>query len=109
MMIETIYNYNTQTDGVIEKIINDENLHLNHMVFAKGKGLPRHFSNSNVYMLVIEGVLSLGLDDQPANRYPKGSIVNIPYNIPMNVGNEDDELLEIFVIKAPNPKDMKNE
>jgi len=104
-MVEKIYNYSTEDKGTIERIINDENLHINHMVINKGDGLPEHFSNSNVYMLVIRGILSLQLDEQDVHQYVKGDILNIPYNTKMNVRNNDDDVLEIFVIKAPNPKD----
>jgi hypothetical protein len=31
-------------------------------------------------------------------------IVNIPYNVKMNVNNFDEDVLEIFVIKSPNPR-----
>ena len=104
-MLEKIYKYSIDDEKVVEKIINDENLHLNHMVFNKNEGLPEHFSNSNVYMTVIRGTLSIQLDEQEEHQYVKGDILNIPYNVKMNVGNKHDETLEIFVIKAPNPKD----
>lgn len=106
LMIEKLFEYGDGEDKKIEKIINDENLHLNHMIFPKGEGLPQHNANSNVYMIVIRGILSLQLDDQDEHKYDKGSIANIPYKTLMNVNNKDDETLEIFVIKAPNPKDM---
>ncbi|SHH38671.1 MULTISPECIES: cupin domain-containing protein [Tepidibacter] len=104
-MLEKIYKYSTGNEKAIEKIINDENIHLNHMIFNKGEGLPEHFANSNVYMIVIRGTLSIQLGDQEVHEYVKGDILNIPYNTKMNVGNKHDETLEIFVIKAPNPKD----
>lgn len=107
-MIEKMFKFNGGEEKIIEKIINDDNIHLNHMIFSKGEGLPQHNANSNVYMIVIRGVLSLQLDDQSVNKYEKGSIVTIPYKTLMNVGNKDDETLEIFVIKAPNPKDMES-
>lgn len=104
-MIEKKYKYSTGNENAVEKIIDDENLHLNHMVFNKNEGLPEHFANSNVYMIVIRGTLSLQLDNQDVHEYVKGDMLNIPYNVKMNVGNKHDETLEIFVIKAPNPKD----
>lgn len=40
---------------MIEKVIADENLHFNHiMILNKNEGLPEHFSNSNVYMIVVK-------------------------------------------------------
>jgi len=72
--------------------------------FNKGDGLPEHFSNSNVYMMVIRGILSLQLNEQDVHQYVKGDILNIPYNTKMNVRNNHEDILEIFVVKAPNPK-----
>ena len=103
-MLEKIYKYSADDKGTIERIINDENLHLNHMVINKGDGLPEHFSNSNVYMMVIRGILSLQLNEQDVHQYVKGDILNIPYNTKMNVRNNHEDILEIFVVKAPNPK-----
>ena len=34
------------------------------MVFNENDGLPEHFANSTVYMTVIRGTLSIGLDEQ---------------------------------------------
>jgi quercetin dioxygenase-like cupin family protein len=104
IMLEKIYNFKAAEEKIIEKLVDDENLVLNHMIFKKGDGLPEHFSNSNVYMMVIRGVLTLKLDEKEEHKYIKGSIVNIPYNVKMKVSNLDDEVLEIFVIKEPNPK-----
>ena len=42
------------------------------------------------------------------HNYPEGSIINIPYNIKMNVSNQQDDVLEFFVVKAPSPKNFKN-
>ncbi|NPV82560.1 MAG: cupin domain-containing protein [Candidatus Aminicenantes bacterium] len=102
-MIEKTYNFTRTDDKVIEKIIADDNVNINHMVLNKGQALPEHFSNSNVYMIVIRGRVTLQLADQPAHHYPAGTIINIPYNIKMNVSNQQDDTLEFFVVKAPSP------
>jgi quercetin dioxygenase-like cupin family protein len=103
-MLEKIYEFRRVDEKVVEKLIDDDNLALNHMIFTKGTGLPEHYSNSNVYMLVVSGVLTLKLNDQEPHRYSHGQIINIPYDVKMNVNNFDEEMLELFVVKAPNPK-----
>ncbi len=103
-MIEKNYKFKNSSEKDIEKVIDDENLLLMHMTFTKGTGLPEHFSNSNVYMVVVKGILSLKLGEQEEKEYLEGNVINIPYNIQMNVNNFNDEILEFFVIKAPNPK-----
>ncbi|MGQ9801225.1 MAG: cupin domain-containing protein [Candidatus Saccharicenans sp.] len=102
-MIEKTYSFTRTSEKLIEKIIADDNLALNHMVLNQGQALPEHFSNSNVYLIVIRGTITLQLAEQPAHSYPAGTIINVPYNIKMNVSSQAEETLEFFVVKAPNP------
>jgi len=76
------------------------------MVLRKSEALPEHYSNLNVYMVVIRGQVTLRLNEQDEHVYPVGSIINIPYKTKMNVFNQHDEVMEIFVVKAPSPKHM---
>ncbi len=103
-MIEEVFKFSHGNDRIVEKIIQDENIHFIHMVFNKDEGLPEHFSNSVVYMTVLRGELSIGLDAQDVQVYAAGSILKIPYNTKMNVKNLDQELLELIIVKAPVPK-----
>ena len=106
-MIETLYAYTRTDSKIVERIIDDDHVNINHMVLRKGEALPEHFSNSNVYMIVCRGTLSLKLAGQETHTYPVGSIINIPYNIKMNVSNQDEATLDFFVVKAPSPKNYK--
>lgn len=106
-MIEKVYKYSTTDDKAVEKLIMDENVNYIHMVFNKNEGLPEHYSNSNVYMNVIRGMLTIRLNDQKAHQYSKGSLLEIPYNVKMNVGNSHEEVLELIVVKAPAPQNYK--
>ena len=56
-MIEQEFKLSTKDEKTIQKVLADENVHYIHMVFKKGEGLPKHLSNSNVYMTVIRGRL----------------------------------------------------
>lgn len=102
-MIEQIYEMSIGDEKIVEKVIQDENIHYIHMVFNKGEGLPEHFSNSNVYMTVIRGRLSIGLNEQIVHRYEKGTLLKIPVNTRMNVKNLSDDVLELIVVKSPAP------
>ncbi len=102
-MIEKVYNMTYSNIKTVEMLISDENVHYIHMIFNKGEGLPEHFSNSNVYMTVLRGTLSIGLDEQEIHEYKQGSILQIPIKTKMNVGNKHDEILELIVVKAPAP------
>jgi len=102
-MIEKVYQLAKGNQKAVEKVIFDENINYIHMIFNKDEGLPEHYSNSNVYMTVISGTLSIGLDEQEIHQYKKGSILKIPFKTKMNVGNKHDEVLELIVVKAPAP------
>lgn len=103
-MIEKEYKLSKSNDKVIEKVLLDENIHYLHMVFNKTEGLPEHFSNSNVYMTVVRGKLSIGLNDQEIHEYEAGTLLKIPFQTKMNVKNLNEETLELIVVKAPAPK-----
>lgn len=103
-MIEQVFQLTTGDKKTVEKVIQDDNLHYMHMIFNKNEGLPEHFSNSTVYMTVLRGKLSIGLDEQEAHEYAAGNVLKIPFKTKMNVKNLQDEVLELIVVKAPAPE-----
>lgn len=102
-MVEEIFHLSVTDEKAVEKVIFDENVHYLHMVFNQDEGLPEHFSNSNVYMTVLRGRLSIGLNEQEIHAYEKGTLLKIPFQTKMNVKNLHTETLELIVIKAPAP------
>jgi len=102
-MVEKIYNFPTNNKKAIEKVIMDDNINYIHMVFGKGEGLPEHFANSNVYMTVVRGKLSIGLNEQEIHEYDEGTVLKIPIDTKMNVKNLHENTLELIVIKSPAP------
>jgi quercetin dioxygenase-like cupin family protein len=106
-MIEKKFGYTVGDEKTIERIVSDGNADINHMILPKGDRLPVHQSNSNVYMIVAKGTLTIKLDDQTPNKYPHGHILQIPYDIKMDVYNEDESILELFVVKSPSPQSYK--
>lgn len=106
-MVEKVYSLSVSGKKAVEKVIFDENIHYLHMVFNKDEGLPEHYSNSNVYMTVIRGSLSIGLNEQEIHKYEAGTLLKIPFQTKMNVKNLSDKTLELIVVKAPAPKAEK--
>lgn len=106
-MIETKYEFKTSDTKLVEKIVDDDNIHLNHIILAKNQHMPEHYSNSNVYLIITQGEMRLTLEEQEAHDYSHGSIVNVPFNTKMLIQNENSPLMEFFVVKSPNPRDMK--
>ena len=106
--IEEVFDLNLNQDNKVDKVIQDDNLDYIHMRFLEGEGLPIHISNSNVYMTVLQGTLTIGLDDQDLQDYSSGTLLKIPYKTRMNVRNLHEEMLELIVVKAPSPRAYKN-
>lgn len=102
-MIQTVFHMTKTNEKTIEKVILDRHVHYLHMVFPKNEGLPVHPSNANLYMTVLRGTLSLGLNDQEVCLYVSGDVVNVPMGTTMNVQNEHDDILELIVLKSPTP------
>ena len=102
-MIEQVFKLAEGNGKAIEKILFDENVQYLHMVFPQNEGLPEHFSNSNVYMTVVRGRLSIGLGGQEIREYTSGTLLKIPFNTKMNVRNLHVDTLELIVVKAPAP------
>lgn len=102
-MIEKVFKMTTGNEKTIEPVIQDELLHYMHMILNKDEALPVHFSNSNVYMTVLRGTLSIALGDRETHEYSSHTILKIPEGTKMNVRNLHDETLEITVVKVPAP------
>lgn len=103
-MVEQIFKLARGNEMAVEKVVFDENVHYLHMVFNTNEGLPEHLSNSNVYMTVVRGRLSIGLDAQEVHVYEAGTLLKIPFQTKMNVRNMHPETLELIIVKAPAPK-----
>lgn len=102
-MVEKVYNFSFSDEALIEKIIEDENVAINHVVLSGGDSFPTHLSNSNVYMIILRGSISLSLNDQEEIQYTKGDIINIPIHTEMTISNKTTDLLEMFIVKSPSP------
>lgn len=103
-MVEQVFSLAKGDEKAVEKVNFDENVHYLHFVFPEGEGLPIHHSNSTVYMTVIRGRLSIGLNDQEIHEYEAQTMLKIPFETKMNVRNLHPETLELIVIKAPAPQ-----
>ncbi|BEP28870.1 cupin domain-containing protein [Helicovermis profundi] len=103
-MIEKVFKLTKTENKIIEKVIQDENIHYVHMILNKDEGLPEHFANSTVYMTIVSGSVSIKLNDGEVNLYKNGTVLKIPFETKMNVFNRQDEILELIVVKAPAPK-----
>ncbi len=103
-MVEQVYKFSMTQENIVEKLIFDENINYIHAVFNTDDGLPEHDSNANVYMTVLQGTLSIGLDEQEFHEYTAGTVLKIPEKTRMNVRNRCQDKLELIIVKAPAPQ-----
>lgn len=104
--IEKSYPFAKTDEKTMEKIIDDEQVNINHIVVPTGGAVKTHVSNSFVHQIIVRGTLSLSLEDGTFVDYPAGTIVAVPFNLKMAIENHGTETLEFFVVKAPNPRGM---
>ena len=102
-MIEKVYEFKPSKTRMMEKIVVDENVNIAHVVLPQGEQVPPHPANANVYMTVLKGTLSITLGEQSETDYESGTILNFPIGTMMGAKNKAEELLELFVVKAPAP------
>ena len=102
-MVETLYPYTVSNEKVIEQIVKDDAAMINHVILTKGERIPEHYSDSNVFLILIRGTITARFNDQEGHTYSK-QILNVPAQTLMNISNEGDEILEFFIVKAPHPR-----
>jgi quercetin dioxygenase-like cupin family protein len=100
------YNLKETNEKLIEKLVMNPKGQYIHMILPKGEGLPIHHTNAELFMTVIKGTLSLGLNKEKALDVAANTMIHIPFNTEMNVSNNHDETLELIVVKTvPEGKD----
>lgn len=102
-MNEHIFKITIGNNRIIEKVIQDENIHYIHMILKKNEGPPDHIADSNIYITVIKGILSLTLNDQGTHEYKVGNVIKVPIHSKMKLENTAKDVLELILIKAPAP------
>ena len=108
-MIETVYPVAFSDQKTIEKIVDDDQAMITHIFLPHEEAVPEHDSNSNVYLVIVRGQMTLRLGAQETEIYPSGRIIAVPYQTRMRISNGNEETLEFFVVKAPNPRVMQKE
>ncbi len=106
--VENVGSGETASDAtlVMEKVIDAEHVNINHIVVPPGGAVPTHVSNSWIHQIIVRGVLTMELEDEPVQYHSAGTIVAVPFNTRMAIRNEGPVVLEFFVVKAPNPRVM---
>lgn len=104
-MVEKVFKLAKGDESVVEKLLFDENIHYVHLIVVENEGFPEHFTNSNVYMTILRGRVTLNIADQGFTEYGDGTMLVIPNNTKMHIQNLHPEPLEVIIVKAPVPKE----
>ncbi len=102
--MKVLYQFSTSSEKLIEKILDDGNAMLNHVILPFGEKLPEHDSNANTYFVIIHGKMNLTLGDEKTETHEAGTIIFIPRGIKMNISSGGPNVLEFFIFKAPPPE-----
>ncbi|MEN3185686.1 MAG: cupin domain-containing protein [Atribacterota bacterium] len=97
------YQFKTGMEKCLEQIVNMDIVQINHIVLPPGERVPEHYSNSNVFLIIAKGAMTITIERE-SHEYPHGYILAIPYHQRMLIENKDKEMLEFFVVKAPHPE-----
>lgn len=107
--MEKIYNLAKSSDKLIEKLVDDDPVMINHILLNQGDCVPKHMSNSNVYIIILKGSISILLNGSQTVEQQAGNILSLPYGLDMEISNQHTSQLEFLVVKAPNPRLYNNE
>ena len=95
----------TNTDSkIFENLVNSDPVMINHVVVAPGEGFDAHHTDSNVFIHILRGRITLTFEDGSCERFTSGQLVEVPYRTFMKIDNLEGEPLKLVVIKAPNPR-----
>jgi len=72
-----VFPLSTNSFKTIERLIEDPQLHIVHMILNTDEGLPVHPAHANLYMTVLSGTLSIQLNDDPLLIVKAKSVVKI--------------------------------
>lgn len=97
-----VYQFKTGTEKCLEQIVNVDVAQINHIILPPQEKVPEHYSNSNVFLIITKGTMTIATEGEP-HEYPQGHILAIPYHQRMLIENKAKETLEFFVVKAPHP------
>ena len=99
-MTEQIFTYSVTDEKTIERIIQSEPVHVNHMVLPEGESFPEHAANAQVYMAVLRGALTIHLNDHEPHTYERGTVLVIPKGTKMKGTNLRGDVLELLIFKS---------
>lgn len=100
------FSFYTGDESIRERVVDDPdrwNVLIAHAVLPPGEAVPRHPVDSEAFVTVVRGTLTLAVDGLDEREHPRGTVIHLAKGTPMAPRNEGDEPVEFFVVKAPHP------
>lgn len=108
-MLEKLYPYSVTDEKTVEIFLNDENCSMGHVILKAEDEIQEHSTDSNVYLLIIRGELTVTLNKMETKTFGRGAVVNVPYGTLMGMKNSSVNVMELFAFKSPNPGNYRSE
>ena len=87
------------------KLVDEKYLLVMQAALKPGQIVPKHYANSNVHILVVNGEVVINLNGMESLA-KEGSLVPITHKTSMNVTNKSNKDASFLIIKTPNPSEM---
>ncbi len=100
------FSFSTGDQSIRERVVDQPsrwNMLIAHVVLPAGESVPSHPTDSEAFLTVVRGTLTLDLDGLAETRHPRGSVLYLPKGAPMAPRNDGSDVVEFFVIKTPHP------
>ncbi|NLA92465.1 MAG: hypothetical protein GX842_03355 [Spirochaetales bacterium] len=99
-MPEKVYSFSTDDVTAVERIVNNEDVRINHLSLVGGESVDPHATAEAAHFIVTKGVLSLRLNEGIEEQYPEGSIIAIKAGSMLAISNRHTMTMHLFVIKT---------
>ena len=96
--------YNDEKMGH-RKVVDEKHLLIMQIALKQGQEVPQHHANSNVHLLVLQGVLTVNLAGTDF-QIKAGDLLPVKFQTLMKIKNTGNESATFLVIKTPNPTEM---
>lgn len=100
------FTFSTGDESIRERVVDRPerwNVLIAHVVLPPGEAVHRHPTDSEAFVTVVRGVLTLEAEGIAETEHPRGSVLYLPAGTPMAPRNAGTETVEFFVVKAPHP------
>jgi mannose-6-phosphate isomerase-like protein (cupin superfamily) len=101
------FSFSTRDESIRERVVDRPdrwNVLIAHVVLPSGEAVLAHPTDSEAFVTVVRGTLSMALDGVAESQHPRGSVLYLPKGTSMAPRNEGSEVLEFFVVKTPHPQ-----